>query len=111
MSLVATAGVQRGPLGIPVERQSIVILVEVVELLELWELDGTGTPDIEETEGNLVLGIGLGKKVFKVGPVSEADTASSATVGNTEEEAILLSFDFMLSQLSVTGVKLEARLT
>jgi len=109
--LVATTGVQRGPLGVPIERQSILGLVEVIELFELGKLDGTGAAGVEEAEGYLVLGIGLGKEVLEVGPVSQADAAGLAAVGNTEEEAILLPLDFVLSHLSVTGVTSRVILT
>jgi hypothetical protein len=111
VSLIAPTGVERGPLGVPIERQSILGLVEVIQLFELRELDGTGAAGIEEAEGYLVLGIGLGKEVLEVGPVSQADAAGLAAVGNTEEEAILLPLDFVLSHLSVTGVTSRVILT
>jgi hypothetical protein len=69
VALVATAGVERSPLGVPVEGQRVVGLVKVVQLLELGELDGASAAGIEEAEGYLVLGIWLGKEVLEVGPV------------------------------------------
>ena len=96
MPLVPASDVQLCPFRVPVERQTVGALVLVVYVLEVFKLDISGPVTIEETKGNVVLGVGLFEKVFKVAPVLQSDSADAFSIGDVEEERVLLAFDLVL---------------
>lgn len=96
MALLLASDVQLGPLAVPVEGQALGALVELVEAAEVLILDLAGALDIEEAEGDLVLGVGLVEKVLKGDPVGYRDAAFALAVGNLEQQAVLLALDSVL---------------
>ena len=87
--LLLPANVERSPLAVPVEREAVVTFVQVVQAEEVVELDASRALDIEEPEGDLVLGVWLRKEVLEDGPIVEGDSASVTPVGDAEENGIL----------------------
>lgn len=96
MSLFLCADVQRGPLGVPIERKTVLAPVGIIYLLEGFKLDESGPLFIEKAKGNLILGIGFRKEVIEEGPVVQRDATSSTAVCDLKEKSILLALDFML---------------
>jgi len=96
MALALVANVELGPLALPVKRDVVGPLVELIEVAEVVILDRAGAGDIKEAEGNLVLGIGLVEDVLEGGPVGEGDLATALAVGNTEKDAVLVALDLVL---------------
>jgi hypothetical protein len=90
------ANVQLRPLAVPVKGDALGSLVQLVETAEVVVLHGSAALDIKESEGNLVLGIGLEEQVVERGPVGKADTAIALAIGDVEEEAVLLALDLAL---------------
>jgi hypothetical protein len=96
MSLVPASDIQLRPFRIPVEGQTVGTLVLVVNVLEVFKLDISGPVTIEETEGDVVLGVRLLEEILKVAPVLQSDTADAFPIGDQEKERVLLSFDLVL---------------
>lgn len=96
MALALVANVELGPLALPVKGDVVGPLVELVKVTEVIILDRAGAGDVEEAEGDLVLSIGLVEDVLKGGPVGEGYLAAALTVGDTEEDAVLVALDFVL---------------
>lgn len=96
MAGLGATSVQRGPFRVPIEGNALGTLVQVVQALDGIELDTTGSIEIEEAEGDLVLGVRLGEEVFEGGPVGDVQLASPASVCDVKEDAILLALDLVL---------------
>lgn len=52
--------------------------------------------DVEQAESDFVFGIGLREEVFEGAPVPDRHLASSSSVCDVEQNAILLPLDFVL---------------
>ena len=50
----------------------------------------------EQLEGNIVFGVGLCEEVVEDGPVVDVDAVLLATIGNGEEDRVLLALDLVL---------------
>ena len=96
MAAGLVANVQLGPLAVPVEGDAVGAFVQLAQAAEVLVLDTAGAVDVKQAEGNLVLCIRLGQQVVEGGPVGEADFTGGFAIGDTEEEAILLTLDFAL---------------
>lgn len=96
MALLLAAKVQLGPLAVPVERDAVRAPVQFVQLPEVVVLYVAGAVDVKQTEGDLVLGVGLEQEVFKGAPVGEVEPVLASSVRNMEEDAILLTLDLVL---------------
>jgi hypothetical protein len=94
---LAPSGVQGSPFRIPIERYTVTALVHIVYVLECIPLDCARSIQIEESESNLIFGIGFGQEVFEGRPVTEGDFTGSSLVGDSEEESIVFALDFVLS--------------
>lgn len=97
MALLLATNVQLGPLAIPVEGDAVGALVQLIELPEVVIFDVAETVDVEEPEGDLVLGVGLCEDVLEVGPVRQGYPTLSGAVGDVEENRVLLALDLLLS--------------
>lgn len=60
MSLLLSPNVQRCPFAVPVERYTVYSFIELIQLFEVIKLDYPGTTNVEQSKGNLILGIRLG---------------------------------------------------
>lgn len=87
--VLAAANVEARPSRVPVEGNRRLALVEAVEALELVQGDDAGALCVEEAEGNLVLGVGLGEQILKRRPVGQVYPPSSFAVCHTEQNGIL----------------------
>lgn len=96
MTGLLPADIERRPFRVPVEGDAIRSFVEIVQFLEGLVLDRTGALDVEQAEGNLVLRIGLAEQVLEGGPVRDVYPARLSSIGDGEENAVLLALDFML---------------
>lgn len=96
VALLLAANVQLGPFALPVKRNAVGALVELIELSEVLVLDIAGSIDVEEAEGDLVLGVGLDQEVLKGGPLGEGNLAGTLTVGDAEQNSVLFALDFVL---------------
>lgn len=96
------SNVQLGPLAVPVKGDAVRALVQLAQAAEVLVLDTAGAVDVEQAEGNLVLGIRLGQQVVEGSPVGEADLAGGFAIGDTEEKAILLTLDLALEACKLT---------
>jgi hypothetical protein len=65
-------------------------------LIEFVEVDVAGALLVEETENDLVLGVGLREKVLEHGPVVNVYSALAVAVGDGKEYAVLVALDFVL---------------
>jgi hypothetical protein len=90
------ADVELRPLAVPVERDAVLPLVELVEPAEVFIFYGAQAVDVEQAEGNLVLGIGLAEDVLKVSPVGKGELALVRPVGDVEQDRVLLPLDLVL---------------
>lgn len=72
------------------------LAVARVLLFEAVEVDEAGVGVAEKAEGDVVLGVGLCKEVVEDGPVVDVDAVSLATIGDGEENGVLLTLDFVL---------------
>lgn len=93
---LGAAGVQGGPFGVPVKGNAVGTLVHIVHSLDSLPFHATAALEVEQTERNLVLRIGLRKEVLEGSPVGQAELAGSPSVCHSEEDAILLALDFVL---------------
>jgi hypothetical protein len=70
VTVLLVADIDLGPIGFPVEGKVVGALVELVESAEIVILDSASALDVEQTEGDLVFGIGLAEEVLEHSPVS-----------------------------------------
>ena len=96
VALGGAADVQLGPLAVPVEGDAVGALVELVQAAEVLILDGAEAVNVEQAEGDLVLGVGLAQQVLEVAPVGEGELALVCAVGDVEEDRVLLALDLVL---------------
>lgn len=94
---LAPSGVQGSPFRIPIERYTVTALIHIVYVLERLPLDRARSIEIEESESNLIFGIGLGQEVLESRPVTEGESTGPSLVGDSEEESIVFALDFVLS--------------
>jgi hypothetical protein len=94
--VLLAAEVERGPCAVPVEGNVVVCAVTIVLFLEGVEVDQTSLLVCEKLERNIVFGVGLCKKVVEDGPVVDVDAIFLVTVGDGEEDCVLLALDFVL---------------
>lgn len=97
------ARVQPRPLAVPVEGDAIGAFVHLVQLLEVGVVDGPRAVDVEEAEGDFVLGVRFVKQVLERAPVADVHLAAAAAVGDMEEDAVLLPLDLVLQRMFVRG--------
>lgn len=64
--------------------------------LEGVEVDQAGLFVCEQLEGNIVFGVGLREEVVEDGPVVDVNAVLLATIGNGEEDGVLLALDLVL---------------
>jgi hypothetical protein len=69
MAFIPTTSIKFGPFGAPIEGQTIIIFVQVIQLLEVLESDYARSMDVKKSKGYIVFGIGLREEVFEIGPV------------------------------------------
>jgi hypothetical protein len=108
VALLLAANVQLRPLAVPVKGDVVGALVELVQLAEVVVLDVPGAVDVEEAEGDLVLGVGFQEEVLKDAPVGDAQSSMALVVGDAEEDRVLLSLDFVLRQ-KFLSVRLQSQ--
>lgn len=72
------------------------LAVTSVLLFEGVEVDQTGLFVCKQPEGNIVFGVGFCEKVVEDGPVVDVNAVLPATVGNGEEDGVLLALDLVL---------------
>lgn len=70
VTVLLVADIDLGPIRFPVEGKVVGALVELVESAEIVILDSAIALDVEQTEGDLVFGIGLAEEVLEHSPVS-----------------------------------------
>lgn len=87
--LLCAAQVQLGPFAVPIEGDAVGSFVELVYTLKLVKLDITKAFDIEESEGDLVLGVRLVEQVFEVQPVCLGNLSFALAIGYFEQDAVL----------------------
>lgn len=100
MAPLVAADVQLGPLAVPVEGDAIRSLVLFVEALEVFVLDISESLNIEEPEGDLIFGVRFVQNILEIGPVWQCDLAPALSVGDLEEEVVLVALDFVLNTSS-----------
>ena len=98
------ADVQARPLAVPVERDAVGALVELVEPAEVVIFYGAEALDVEEAEGDLILGIGLVEEVLEMGIVGQGQPALVGAVGDVEQDRVLLALDFVLRRIRASTV-------
>ena len=98
------ADVQAGPLAVPVKRNAVGALVELVEPAEVVIFYGAEALDVEEAEGDLILGIGLVEDVLEVAIVGQGQPALVCAVGDVEQDRVLLALDFVLRRIRPLAV-------
>lgn len=98
MATFGASGVQGGPIRVPVEGNAVLVLVHVIQVLEGFPLHGTCAVGIEQTEGDLIFGIGLREEVLEGCPIAEAELASLLAIRNLEEDSVMFTLDFMLER-------------
>lgn len=106
VAVLVGANVQLGPFAVPVEGNVVRSLVELVQALEVVVLDDAGPVDVEQSEGDFVLGIGLEEEVLEDAPISQGNSAGALAVGDSKEDRVLLPLDlvlFALDAMLVTG--------
>jgi hypothetical protein len=91
--------VQAGPLAVPVEGDGVGALVHLVEAAEVVILDGAEAVDVEEAEGDLVLGVGLAEQVLEEAIVGEGQATPVGAVGDVEQDRVLLALDLVLQRM------------
>jgi hypothetical protein len=84
MPLLPAARVQGSPGRVPVEGNGVGTPVGGQDLVEVVELDHACALDIEQTEGDFVLGVGLREEVGEVAPVGQTDCAGTSAVSHLE---------------------------
>jgi hypothetical protein len=94
--VLLAAKVQRCPCAIPVEGNIVMLAVTIVLFLEGVEVDQASLLVCEKLERNIIFGVGLRKEVVENGPVVDVDAIFLVTVGNGEEDCVLLALDFVL---------------
>lgn len=67
-----------------------------IDVLERVEVDESSLGVREEAESDFVFGVGLREQVVEDGPVTESDATSFVTVGDAEQNGILLTLDLVL---------------
>ena len=72
------------------------LAVTSILFLEGVEVDQAGFFVCEQLEGNIVFGVGLCEKVVEDGPVVDVNAILPATVGDGEEDGVLLALDLVL---------------
>lgn len=96
MTAPVGTGVQRSPFRVPIEGNAILILAEIVQLLEGIEPNSTRSIHVKQAECDLVLSVRFVQEVLESGPIQETELASSAPISDTEQDAIVLAFNFVL---------------
>lgn len=98
MPVLLAANVERRPIAFPVEGQAVFGLVFPPCRVEVIKVDVAGSVGVEEAEDNLVLGIGFREEVLEDGPVVYADPSFAVSIGNLEQNAILIPLDLVLER-------------
>lgn len=88
--------VQGSPFAVPVERYPLGAAAGIEQLCELVKFDASRAILVEESEGDLVLGIRLSQQVVKEAPVLEIDLADTPSISYAEQDAVLLALDLVL---------------
>lgn len=96
MAALTPARVQRSPCGVPVKRNALLGSRLAEQALHILPLDGACPLDVEQAEGNLVLGIGLSEEVLERGPVAKGQSTRLSRIGNLEEDRVLIPLDLVL---------------
>lgn len=96
MSVSLSTQIQLCPVTVPVEGDGAGSLILRVNILERVEVDQAAAWVCEQAESDLVLGIWLLKQVVEDGPVSEGDATLALTVGDLEEDGVLIALDLVL---------------
>ena len=94
--LVLGANVQRRPVSLPVEGETVFALVCLPCLVELVKVNVAGAVAVEEAEDDFVFRVWFGEQVLENGPVLERDLALLVAVGDVEQDAVLVSLDLVL---------------
>jgi hypothetical protein len=90
------AEVELCPGTVPVERNVVVLAVTSILFLERVEVDQAGLFVCEQLEGNIVFGVGLCKEVVEDRPVVDVNALLLVTIGNGEEDGVLLALNLVL---------------
>ena len=96
MSSLLSTTVQTCPFAAPVEWHTVRTFVQLIQLLQVVILDCAGPFNVEQSEGDLVLGIWFGQEVFEGTPIGKADLARLSAICDPEENGILLALDLVL---------------
>jgi hypothetical protein len=67
-------------------------------LVKLVKVDVASPVLVEEAEDDFVFGVGFCEEVLEDGPVVYADPAFPVSVGYREEDAVLVTLDFVLDR-------------
>jgi hypothetical protein len=90
------SSVQSSPFGVPVKRNALFCLVLIVKFLESLPLDRSRPVGVEESECNLILGVGLRKEVLESSPFVNVDSAGFAGISDSEKDCVVFPFDLVL---------------
>lgn len=96
MASCLVTDVQLGPLALPVEWDAVRTLVQLTKTPEVLVCNVACAANVEEAEGDLVLGIGLYQQIVIGSPIGDGELASALAVGDTEKETVLLALDLAL---------------
>ena len=105
MAVFLASIIQRCPFAVPVKRYGVRALVDIVQLLEIVVLYTSRTLLIKQAECNLIFCVWLRKKIIEYRPVSKCDPSGLSPISDLEEDRILLSPDFMLSNEKLLALK------
>jgi hypothetical protein len=94
--LVLGSNVQSSPFSVPVERQALVRLCGFPFLKKVIKANVPRPVLVEVAEDDLVFGVWLGKQVLEDTPIVEGNLALLVTVGNFEQNTILVALDLVL---------------
>lgn len=96
MASLGAAAVQRSPFRIPVKWNTVGSLAHIVQGLHIFKLDASSTLMVKQAKRDFVFGIRLRKEVFKGCPIGQVQLARLASVGNIEQDSVLVAFDLVL---------------
>lgn len=96
MSALLASTVQSRPFAVPVKWNAIRAFVHLIQLLQVLVFDCARSSYIEESERDLILGVWFRKEVFECTPIEEVELARTPSIGNSEKNRILFTFDLVL---------------
>ena len=96
MPALTPSTVQGGPVRVPVKGYAVLGLGLAIQVVKRLPFHAPRPIGIEQSEGDLIFGIGLSQQVLEGGPISQAQLPSPPLVGDIEQNTIVFSLDFTL---------------